>query len=135
MGTFLAALEGLSATIFGGFRGSEAHLERSSTKMLGVPNSLMALGQKNEKKRPGGTRKSLEKVTRKRHQKAPRRCQKGAQETLGTSKIPQHGSPKPPSKTTRLPAYNTTKKLQNHKTTRPSTMQCTKLLLGVGLVG
>ena len=30
----------------------------------------MALGQKNEKKWPGGTRKSVEKVTRKRYPKA-----------------------------------------------------------------
>ena len=50
--------------------------------------------------------------------KGPQRCHKGAQETLRASKIHPHRSPKPPSKTTRLPAYNTTKKLQNHKTTR-----------------
>ena len=42
--------------------------------------------------------------------RAPKGAQKGAQETLGASKVHHHRSPKPPSKTTRLPAYNTTQK-------------------------
>jgi len=51
--------------------------------------------------------------------KAPQRCQKGAQETFGASKKhPHHYKQK-------------TTKPQDYKTTSPSHMQCTKLLLGV----
>ena len=75
MGTFLAPSGGLWATIFEGFRGSEAHLSRISPNMWGAFNGAVPLGQKNEKKkkRPGWTRKSAEKVTQKRHQKRGRK--------------------------------------------------------------
>ena len=53
-------------------------------------------------------------------QRAPKGAKKGAQETFGASKIHHHRSPKPPSKTTRLPAYNTTKK------TKPQVQQIKK---------
>ena len=69
----------------------------------------------------------------------PQRCQKGAQETLGASRINQHRSPKRPSKTTRLPAYNTTKKIQNHKYKNHKYKHRKKhtanRFAGVGLVG
>ena len=67
-------------------------------------------------------------------QRAPNGAQKGAQETLGASKIHHHRSPKPPSKTTRVK----TTSLHYNKKTKPQA-QKEKLTAhrcaGVGLVG